>query len=246
MTVLTEPTIARTWELRRQAEQAPAWQRPILGLLVAAGFVVIANPELLPGGLAVAFAGLVIVMSTTVVGLVIWVRRISMRGHSGNAETPDALGRKWWRSPAMAGPAVFTLIFVGRMTGVFDHWPVIIGCAVIAGVAFALILPRYETADHITGPRLERLPSLSADGEVAVTDGELTPEVLELLVLQHHTGERRVSWCADVLGTDLAEIRERIARGRRWFELPATEAHRPKSADWVRLSTAGREVLGYV
>lgn len=246
MTVLAESTIARTWELRRQAENAPAWRRPLLGVLVAAAFIVIANPDLLPGGAPVALAGLILVVAVTVVSVVVGIRRASFRGHAGSVEAPDEPGRKWWRSPAMAGPAVFTLIFVGRMTGVFDHWPVIIGCAVVAGVAFALILPRYETADHITGPRLERLPSLSADGEVAVTDGELTPEVLELLVLQHHTGERRVSWCADVLGTDLTDIRERIARGRRWFELPATEAHRPKSADWVRLFTAGREVLGYV
>lgn len=243
--MLAESTIARTWELRRQAEQAPAWQRPILGVLVAAAFIVTANPDLLPGGEPVAFAGLILVVAVTVVSVVIGIRRASFRGHTGSAEAPDEPGRKWWRSPAMAGPAVFTLIFIGRMTDVFDHWPVIIGCAVVAGVAFALVLPRYETADHITGPRLEHAPRLSADGEVAVADGELTPEVLELLVLQHHTGERRLSWCADLLGIDTADIRDRIARGRRWFELPATEAHRPKSADWVRLTADGRRALSY-
>ncbi|MFN3600224.1 MAG: hypothetical protein ACK4UY_02410 [Dietzia sp.] len=49
----------------------------------------------------------------------------------------------------------------------------------------------------------------------AVADGDLATDVLELLVLQHHMGESRISWCADVLGTDVADIRGRIARGRR-------------------------------
>jgi len=69
--------------------------------------------------------------------------------------------------------------------------------------------------------------------------------VLELLVLQHHTGERRVAWCADVLGTDTADIADRISRGRRWLEFPATEVHDPARAAWIRLSAAGREALGY-
>lgn len=245
MTMLAESTIARVWERRRQAEKKPDWRRPIVGLLFAAGFVVIANPGLLPGGLPASLAGLVAVVAVAIGGIVMWARRASFRGHSGNVDAPDAPGRRWWRSPALAGPAMYFVVFLGNLIGVFDHWPVIIGCAIVVGCVAALVLPRYETADHLTGPRLERVPGLSAAGDAAIADGALPSDVLELLVLQHHTGERRVSWCADVLGTDPGGIRERIARGRRWLELPATEVHDPATAEWVRLTAHGREVLGY-
>lgn len=244
--MLAESTIARVWERRRQAEKKPDWRRPIVGLLFAAGFVVIANPGLLPGGIPVAFTGLAIAAAVAVVAVVIGVRRASFRGHSGNVDAPDTPGRRWWRSPALAGPAMYSVVFLGNLIGVFDHWPVIIGCAIVVGCVAALVLPRYETADHLTGPRLERVPGLSAAGDAAIANGALPSDVLELLVLQHHTGERRVSWCADVLGTDPADIRGRIARGRRWLELPATEVHAPATAEWVRLTADGRAGLGYI
>lgn len=243
---LAGPTISRVWDLRKRAEQRGVWQRPVLGVLVAAGFAVIANPDLLPGGTPVAVGTFVLMMAVVIAGAVVWTRRSSIRGHSGNVDVPETPRRQWWRSPALAGPAVYTTVFLGNLIGVFDHWPVVIGCAVVAGFGFALTIPRYETADHIHGARLENPPVLSADAEAALVGGELTPDVLELLVLQHHTVERRISWCADVLGTDEADIRDRIARGRRWLELPATEVHDPANANWARLSAAGREALGYL
>lgn len=238
-------TIDRVWELRRRAEKLRWWQRPAIGILAAAGFTLIADPELLPGGLAVTVTTLVVVVTVAVIAAVVAVRRASLRGHSGSIQMPEPSGRRWWRSPALAGPAVFTVVFLGNLIGAFDHRPILIATAVLFGVALAHTLPRYETADHIAGSRLQNPPELTADTRAALGDGSLAPDVLELLVLQHHTGERRISWCADVLGTDAADIRDRIARGRRRLELPATEVHTPATATWVRLSAEGRRALSY-
>lgn len=240
------PIVDRVWELRRRAEKQGTWQRPALGVFFALVFAMIANPDLLPGGLATALTTLVGVTAVAVIGIVLWARRASFRGHSGSAEVPAAPGHRWWRSPALAGPAMYTLIFLGSLIDLFDHWPVIFATAAVVGCLTALSLPRYETADHIHGTRLEKPPTLTADAAAAVTDGRLSPDVLELLVLQHHTAERRIPWCAGVLGTDADDIRRRISRGRRWLELPATEVHDPATANWVRLTPAGREALGYI
>ena len=240
-------TVDRVWELRRRAETRSSWSRPALGAFVTLAFVVIARPGQLPGGFATALAAFAIMAAVAVAGSVLWARRSSIRGHSGSIEAPQSPRRHWWRSLALAGPALYALAFLGTLTGLFDHWPVVIGCAVAVGVAAAAgLVPRYETADHIHGARLENPPTLTTGAESALTDGDLTPDVLELLVLQHHTAERRISWCAGVLGTDDDDIRGRISRGRRWLELPATEVHDPASADWVRLTSAGREALGYI
>lgn len=218
-----------------------------MGASVTLAFVVIARPGQLPGGFVTALAAFAVVAAVAVVGSILWARRSSIRGHSGSVEAPQSPGHHWWRSPALAGPALYTLAFLGTLTGLFDHWPIVIGCAVAVGVAAAAgLVPRYETADHIHGARLEHPPVLTAGAEAALADGELTPDVLELLVLQHHTGERRISWCAEVLGTEPDDIRTRIRHGRRWLELPATEVHDPATADWVRLTSAGREALGYI
>src|SRR5699024_10025560 len=118
-------------------------------------------------------------------------------------------------------------------------------CAAVAGVAIGGVLPRYETADHINGARLENPPVPTPDTVAAVDGGELATDVLELLVLQHHTGERRVAWCAAARGAGAAAIADGVARGRRGLESPATAVHDPARAAWIRLSAAGREALGY-
>lgn len=244
-TAAAASTIARTWELRRRAEKKTAWQRPVMGALGAIGFALVANPELLPGGTAIVLVAYAVVVVALIIIAVVAARRASFRGHSGSVEMPEAPGRRWWRRPELAPLLGFSLIFGGRAIGAFDHWPVIFACAAVAGVAIGGVLPRYETADHINGARLENPPVPTPDTVAAVDGGELATDVLELLVLQHHTGERRVAWCADVLGTDTADIADRISRGRRWLEFPATEVHDPARAAWIRLSAAGREALGY-
>lgn len=239
-------TVARTWDLRRRAEKYPPWTRPVVGMLVAFGFTVIANPELSPGGLPTVLAGYGVIVAAAVILGVIAFRRASFRGHSGNVTVLGHSHRPWWRSHQVATPAVFSLVFGGRVIGAFDHWPTVLGCAVIVGATVAWALPRYETADHINGNRLHNPPALTANAAASLADGSLPPDVLELLVLQHHTGERRVSWCATLLGTNPADIRNRIARGRHWLELPATEVHNPGTANWVRLTADGRKALGYI
>lgn len=243
---LMSATVDRIWRLRREAERQPRWQLVLGSVLTASGFTLIAGAQYLPGGAGVALAviGLLVVLLLVVVGLN--VHRASHRGHSGTVTTLPGVERPWWRSPALAGPAAYTIVFLGGVTGVFDHWPFVLGCGILVGLVFAKWFPRYETADPVTGPHLENAPSLTADAEDAVAAGELAPDILELLVLQHHTGERRVTWCAKVLGTTPEDIRERTHRGRRWLELPATEAHRPTNTAWIRLSAEGREALGYL
>ncbi|KAA0916957.1 hypothetical protein [Dietzia sp. ANT_WB102] len=243
---LAETTISRVWELRRQAEKQAGGTRVAVGALVAVGIVVIASPGLVPGGVATTLVGFLAVAAIAITGGFIASHRASVRGHTGTIESMGPLRHRWWRNPALVGPAIFTVVFLGNLFGVLDNWPVIIGCAVAMGCATALVLPRYETADHLTGSRLENPPELTTGTVTAVAEGELAPDVLELLLLQHHTGERRIAWCADVLNTEPADIRGRIARGRRWLELPATEVHDPAAAGWVRLTADGREALGYV
>jgi len=46
-----------------------------------------------------------------------------------------------------------------------------------------------------------------------------------------------------VLGTSEADVRERVVRGRRWLEIPASEVHDLSTANWMRLTEAGRTVL---
>ena len=144
----TPATIDRVWELRRRAEKRPWWQRPVIGVLAATGFTLIANPALLPGGLAVSLSGLVGVVAVAVIAAVVAVRRASLRGHTGRIEMPEPPGHRWWRSPALAGPALVTVVFLGNLVGAFDHWPVLIATAVLVGITLARIGPRYETADH--------------------------------------------------------------------------------------------------
>lgn len=240
------PIVARVWELRRRAEKQSRWGPPVLGVFFALGFIVIANPDLLPGGFTTTLTGLAVIIAVAIIAGIVSARRTSVRGHSGNVSGPESQGRRWWRNPALASPAMFSVVFLGNLIDLFDRWPVILATAAVVGCLAALSLPRYETADHIHGTRLEHVPGLSAAGEAAVAEAALTPGVLELLVLQHHTSERRISWCADVLGTDADDIRSRISRGRRWLELPATEVHDPATAEWVRLTSAGREALGYI
>lgn len=239
-------TVERAWGRRRRAEKQPRWGRPAFGALVTLGFVVIANPDLVPGGIATGLTTLAGMAVALGVAALLRARRAGFRGHSGSVEAPAVPGNRWWRSPALAGPAVFTLVFLGNLVHLYDRWPTVLVIAAVVGCLVALTLPRYETADHIHGRRLENPPTLTAEARAAVADGQLLPGVLELMVLQHHTGERRIAWCADVLGTDVADIRDRITRGRQWLELPATEVHHPATADWVRLTAAGRRALGYI
>lgn len=243
---LVHATVDRAWQLRREAERHPGWHKPGIGIFAAVGFAVIAGAELVPGGAGTSLIVFAALMALTLIVAMVSNRRASHRGHSGTVDELPGAERPWWRSPAMAGPAAFTLVFLGRLTGFFDHWPFIIGVAVVLGCLAARWYPDYQTADSVTGPRLEHAPSLTADAVETVSAGELAPDVLELLVLQHHTGERRASWCAEVLATTQEDIRERVRRGRRWFELPATEAYRPTEAAWIRLSAEGRETLGYL
>lgn len=245
-TELANATVDRTWQLRREAEKQPGWQLLAGGLLAASGFTLIAGAQFLPGGAGVALAviGLLVVVMLAVVGFN--VQRTSHRGHSGTVTPLPGVDRPWWRNPAAAGPAAFAVVFVGGITEVFDHLPFVLACGILLGLVFAKWLPRYETADPVTGPDLENAPALTAGAVRSVESGELTPDVMELLVLQHHTGERRVAWCAKVLDTTSEDIRERTRRGSNWLDLPATEAHRPTEAAWIRLSTEGREALGYI
>lgn len=245
-TELVDATVDRVWRLRREAERRPAWHRPVVGVLAAVGFTVIAGAQFLPGGAGTSLLAFAALMALLLIVAMVSMRRASHRGHSGTVVELPGVERPWWRSSAMAGPAIFTLVFLSRITGLFEHWQVIIGVAMVLGCLAARWYPGYETADSVTGPRLEHAPTLTADAVAALAADELPSDVLELLVLQHHTGERRVAWCADVLGTTQEDIRERVRRGRRWFELPATEAHRPTEAEWIRLSAEGREALGYL
>ncbi|MFI8695977.1 UNVERIFIED_ORG: hypothetical protein EDC92_12451 [Dietzia maris] len=241
-----DATVGRTWQLRRGAEKHPGWYRPAFGALVAVGFTVIAGAKLVPGGTVTSVVIVALLVAVALIVAAVSTLRASYRGHTGLVNELPGSARPWWRSPAMVGTAAWTLVFLGGLAGLFDHWPVIVGIGVVLGCLAARWFPGYETADSVTGPRLEHVPTLTADAATAVAAGELTSDVLELLVLQHHTGERRVAWCANVLGTTQADIHGRVRRGRRWFELPATEAHRPTGAAWIRLSSEGRESLGYV
>ncbi len=245
-TELVYATVDHAWRLRREAERHPGWHRPVAGVLAAVGFTVIAGAQFLPGGAGTSLRVFAALMALILIVAMVSIRRAGHRGHSGTVVELPGAERPWWRSPAMAGPAAFTLVFLGGLTGLFDHWPVIIGVAVVVGCLAARWYPGYATADAVTGPRLEHAPTLTADAVAAVSAGELDPDVLELLVLQHHTGERRVVWCAEVLDTTQEDIRGRARRGSHWFELPATEAHRPTEAAWIRLSAEGREALGYL
>ena len=245
-TELVDATVDRAWQLRREAEKRPGWHRPVVGVLAAVAFTVIAGAQLLPGGIGTALVVFAALIALVLIVATVSIRRASHRGYSGTVDELPGSSRPWWRSPAMAGPVAYTIVFAGGLTGLFDHWQVIVGVAVVLGCLAARWYPGYETADAVTGPHLEHAPAPTADIAAAVSAGELNPGVLELLVLQHHTGERRVAWCAEVLDTTPEDIRERVRRGRHWFELPATEAHRPTEAAWIRLSPEGREALGYL
>lgn len=190
-------------------------------------------------GVAVAMFGILGLLA------LIQLRRSGSRGHTGNLDVSPWGGSAtpWWRSPTMLTPVLFAAVFLGRPLGVFDQPAGIIVVAVLLGISTAWMIRASGMQDPIYGRDPDQPPVLGSDARSAVGRGELAPDVLELIALQAHTSERRISWCARVLDTSEAGIRERIARGRRWLEYPATDVHNLSTAKWVRLTEAGREVL---
>lgn len=173
------------------------------------------------------------------------LRRSGSRGHTGNLDVSPWGGSAtpWWRSPTMLAPVLFAAVFLGRPLGVFDQPAGIMVFAVLLGIASVWLIRASGMQDPVYGHDPDHPPVLGDDARSAAGRGELDLDVLELIALQAHTSERRISWCARVLDTSEAGIRERIARGRRWLELPATDVHDPSTATWVRLTDAGREAL---
>lgn len=190
-------------------------------------------------GVAVAMFGILGLLA------LIQLRRSGSRGYTGNLDVSPWGGSAtpWWRSPTMLTPVLFAAVFLGRPLGVFDQPAGIIVVAVLLGISTAWMIRASGMQDPIYGRDPDQPPVLGSDARSAVGRGELAPDVLELIALQAHTSERRISWCARVLDTSEAGIRERIARGRRWLEYPATDVHNLSTAKWVRLTEAGREVL---
>lgn len=190
-------------------------------------------------GVAVAMFGILGLLA------LIQLCRSGSRGHTGNLDVSPWGGSAtpWWRSPTMLTPVLFAAVFLGRPLGVFDQPAGIIVVAVLLGISTAWMIRASGMQDPIYGRDPDQPPVLGSDARSAVGRGELAPDVLELIALQAHTSERRISWCARVLDTSEAGIRERIARGRRWLEYPATDVHNLSTAKWVRLTEAGREVL---
>lgn len=244
---LAEGVIVRTWRKRRAAERTPLE----LGVEVGFGFAtavlfgVVVNPDEIPGSVPMA-AGI----AATTIGILgllalIELRRSGSRGHTGNLDVSPWGGsaKPWWRSPTMLAPVLFAAVFLGRPLGVFDQPAGIIVFAVFLGISSIWLIRASGRQDPVYGHDPDQPPVLGDDARSAAGRGDLAPEVLELIALQAHTSERRISWCARVLDTGEADVRERIARGRRWLELPATDVHDPSTATWVRLTEAGREVL---
>lgn len=244
---LANDTIATAWQQRRTAERTPFGARVGLGIIsalaVAFFLAFLVHPAGPRDGAAVGIAALVLLV---IFGGMLYasLRHNNARGHTGSLDPLEALrDTPWWRSPVLLGPVGWSVVIFGLMFGVFDHWAGIVVIAVLVGVATIWYSPTLEIQDPIYGDDPEVPPHLSDDARAAFEQGELAPAVLELLALQMHLGERRISWCARVLDTDEADIRDRIARSGRWLELPATEVHDLWTARWVRPTKAGREVL---
>lgn len=241
----TADLIVRTWRKRRAAERTPLGVEVGFGLASAGLLGVVVNPDEIPGSVPMA-AGVAVAMFG-ILGLLalIQLRRSGSRGHTGNLDVSPWGGSAtpWWRSPTMLTPVLFAAVFLGRPLGVFDQPAGIIVVAVLLGISTAWMIRASGMQDPIYGRDPDQPPVLGSDARSAVGRGEIAPDVLELIALQAHTSERRISWCARVLDTSEAGIRERIARGRRWLEYPATDVHNLSTAKWVRLTEAGREVL---
>lgn len=242
---LTEDVIARTWRTRRAAERTPLGVEVGVGLAAAGLLAVVVNPDEVPDSLPIAAA--VVAAMIGILGLMAFIelRRSGARGHSGNLDvTPwDGSATPWWRSPVLLGPALLTAVFLGRMFGVFDQPTGIIAFAVLGAVVTVWALRVSGCQDPIYGHDPAHPPILGDDARSAAGRGELEYDVLELIALQAHNSERKISWCARVLDASEADIRERIVRGRQWLELPATDVHDPSTAKWVRLTEAGRKAL---
>lgn len=242
---LTEDIIVRTWRKRRAAERTPLGVEVGFGFASAGLFGVVVNPDKIPGSVPMA-AGIAVAM-IGILGFLalIELRRSGSRGHTGNLDVRpwDGSATPWWRWTTMLAPVLFAAVFLGRPLGVFDQPAGIIVVAVLLGIATAWLIRASGRQDPIYGRDPDQPPVLGDDARSAAERGDLDPDVLELIALQAHTSERKISWCARVLDTNEADVRERIARGRRWLEFPATDVHDPSTATWVRLTEAGRKVL---
>lgn len=242
---LTEDVVVRTWRKRRAAERTPLGMLLGFGLATAVLIGVAVNPYGVPGSLPLAAAVGAVMIALLGLMALIEYRRSGARRHSGNLGLSPWSGSAtpWWRSPNHLGPAVVVAMVVGRLFGVFERPAGTIVFAVSIAVVTVWGVRASESQDPIYGHDPARPPVLGDDARSAVELGELKSDVLELIALQAHNRERKISWCARGLGTSEADVRERIVRGRRWLELPATEMHDPSTASWVRLTEAGRTVL---
>lgn len=240
-----EGVVARTWRKRRAAERTLPAMSVGFGLATAVLIGVAVNPYEVPGGLPVAATVGAVMLALLGLMALVERRRSGARRHSGNLDITSwsSSATPWWRSPTLLGPAVVAAMIVGRALGVFEHPAGIIAFAVFVAVVTVWGIRASGSQDPIYGHDPAHPPILGDDARSAAVRGELEPDVLELIALQAHNSERKISWCARVLGTSEADVRERVVRGRRWLEIPASEVHDLSTANWMRLTEAGRTVL---
>lgn len=240
-----EGVVARTWRKRRAAEHTPTGMLVGFGLATTILIGMAVNPYAAPGGLPVATAVGAVMIALLGLMALIERRRSGARRHSGNLDISEWSSRAtpWWRSPALLGPAVVAAMVVGRAIGAFKYSAGTVIFAVFVAVVTVWGIRASVSQDPMYGHDPAHPPILGDDARSAVERGELEPDVLELIALQAHNSERKISWCARVLGTSEADVRERVVRGRRWLEIPASEVHDLSTARWVRLTEAGRTVL---
>ena len=242
---LTEDVVAPTWRKRRAAERTPPAMVVGFGLATTALIGVAVNPHEVPGGLPVAAT--VGAVTIALLGLMALIERwrSGARRHSGNLDITlwSGSATPWWRSPVLLGPVVVAAMVVGRLLELFEHPAGIVVFAVLVAIVTVWGIRASESQDPIYGHDPAHPPVLSDDARSAAERGELESDVLELIALQAHNSERKISWCARVLGISEADVRERVVRGRRWLEIPASEVHDLSTANWMRLTEAGRTVL---
>lgn len=134
----------------------------------------------------------------------LWPHRPPRRSSTGPGSLgagPSGSGQPCVAAPRWRGPPRSRSTLLGEITGAFDHWPVIIACAIAVGIGVSLATAHYETAGQVHGAPLEHVPELTSSGEAGVGSNSRPPRCARLRRLRRDPSTKHLRRGAHISGS---------------------------------------------